>query len=226
MKLCCLKCLEHLKLFSCSSISHRETMERGSCVMMLSHLPCFLKQISSLLVRIEFLSIHTQTPSPFIVSEPSPVFIDANDLRVQTLNILWGSFSQSMYTLTITNTHNQPQILKLNQSYYGFTAPEGAPPCEIYNFSVTAIYVGASYTGAGCSVPSPVLSRMLPSLPNITKLESSLGNYSLEKDSTGVVTLTVFMVRCMFVFMMEGRARHNLSNSYEVMLGFVGIYSE
>jgi hypothetical protein len=45
----------------------------------------------------------------------------------------------------------------LNESHYHFTAPEGAPPCEVYNFSVTATYVGATYTGAGCSLPLETL---------------------------------------------------------------------
>ena len=82
------------------------------------------------------------------------------------------------------------QSLQLHEPYYVFTAPEGAPPCEVYNFSVTATYVGATYTGAGCSVPSPVLSRMLPSLPEIYKLESS-HRYSLEKYATGDINLSV-----------------------------------
>ena len=60
-----------------------------------------------------------------------------------------------------------------------FTAPEGAPPCEVYNFSITAINdtVGITYAGAGCS---QVLSTMIPSPPNISRLEASL-SYSLEK---------------------------------------------
>ena len=62
------------------------------------------------------------------------------------------------------------------------TTHEGAPPCEVYNFSVTATYVGVTYTGAGCSVPGPVISTMLPSLPNLERLEFSL-MYSLVHES-------------------------------------------
>ena len=83
---------------------------------------------------------------------------------------------------------------------YVFTAPEGAQPCDVYNFSVTTNYdvVGAKYTGAGCSVPSPVLSMMLPSLPDISSLESSL-QYSLQKESDGGITMRItFMVSCFF----------------------------
>ena len=66
-----------------------------------------------------------------------------------------------------------------------FTAPESAPLCEIYNFSVTATYTlsGVIYSGSGCSVPSPVLSRMLPSLPDKKSLDSIIA-YELEKKMT------------------------------------------
>ena len=94
-----------------------------------------------------------------------------------------------MYMLAVSSD-SQEWTIPLREPYHVFTAPEDAPPCEVYNFSVIATYVGATYTGAGCSVPSPVLSTMLPSLPDIKRLESSL-NHSLEKQS-GEVTLTVY----------------------------------
>ena len=94
-------------------------------------------------------------------------------------------------TFSLTISHGSTsQVISLNDSFYYFTAPEDAPPCEVYNFSVTATYVGATYTGAGCSVPSPVISTMLPSLPDIRRLNSSL-NHSLDKVS-GDVTLSVY----------------------------------
>ena len=105
--------------------------------------------------------------------------------------------SNVMQTFFLTISHgSHTETIFLNESYYLFTAPESVPPCEVYNFSVTATYVGATYTGAGCSVPSPVLSRMLPSLPDIYVLESSL-NYSLIKQQDrGVFLHTSFLVSC------------------------------
>ena len=122
------------------------------------------------------------------------------------MNISWShvpsiaviSSVNQTYSLTVSHGSHS-KTLPLRQPHYYFTAPEGAPPCEVYNFSVTATYdiVGATYTGADCSVPSPVLSSMLPSLPNITKLESSL-DYSLEINSSGGVAMRVsFMVSCL-----------------------------
>ena len=100
-------------------------------------------------------------------------------------------YAPQVFSLKI-NYGSKSQLVSLNESSYTFTAPEGAPPCQIYNFSVTATYdiAGVSYTGAGCSVPSPVLSTMLPSLPDIDQVESSL-NYSLMKRPNGGLLLHV-----------------------------------
>jgi hypothetical protein len=118
------------------------------------------------------------------------VFMDATDLHSQTINVSWSSMNQSIiYTLTINRNTDQPQTLNLNQTYHVFTALEAAPPCEVYNFSVTTTYVGATYTGAGCSVPSPVISRMLPSLPNVGP-----PIFTLKTQSTGITLNTSFEV--------------------------------
>ena len=89
------------------------------------------------------------------------------------------------------------RFFQVQEPFYVYTAydSEDPPPCEIYNFSVTATYIGATYTGAGCRVPSPVISRMLPSLPDISRLESTL-KYSASADSQGVTLTVSFMVSC------------------------------
>ena len=130
-----------------------------------------------------------------------PIFPDhiVNDYQLQSVNISWSplhGYRYYVYTLTVTSSGTGPQSFPLDTPYFTFTAPEGAPPCEVYNFSITATYdiVGATYTGAGCSVPSPVLSRMLPSLPNVTKLEYSL-DYCLELKSGGITLNLLVAVR-------------------------------
>ena len=80
------------------------------------------------------------------------------------------------------------QSVQLYEPHFEFTAPDGAPSCEVYNFSVTATYDGARYTGPGCSEPSSIQS-MLPSLPDTKRLESLL-KYSLMKRIM-LVTLNV-----------------------------------
>ena len=99
------------------------------------------------------------------------------------VNMSWSPQQTSdsvgeFYSLSIDYGSSHDVVL-VNDTHYYFRAPDSAPPCEVYNFSVTATPVGATYTGDGCSVPSPVLSRMLPSLPDIASLESSL-NHSLK----------------------------------------------
>ena len=117
------------------------------------------------------------------------------DADVSFINLTWDlSVGDEAQIFLLTIGHGSTSdTMSLNESYYYFTAPEGAPPCEVYNFSVTATYVGATYTGAGCSVPSPVLSTMLPSLPIIDRLESSF-NYVLSKKSSGLSLQVSFEV--------------------------------
>ena len=128
---------------------------------------------------------------------PTAITYSSEDVAKQVANISWSSLpiANQTYIMSVKNKSGYMESFKLYEPYYLFTAPEGAPPCEVYNFSVTATYVGANYTGAGCSVLSPVLSRMLPSLPYIiASWESSL-NYSLKKNSSGGFALRVtFMV--------------------------------
>ena len=151
----------------------------------------FLYQVINYIVYIEFID----------VIDPG-VFQLTGDIGDMGVNLSWSYGSQSLadavlrFSLTISNGSSSQELPLSNESY--FTAPEGAPPCEIYNFSVTATYIGATYigatyTGAGCSVSSPVLSTMLPSLPNIGELESSL-HHLLDKRSTSLSFVVYFEV--------------------------------
>ena len=116
------------------------------------------------------------------------------DIKTGGINITWYNGSEtSIQTFSLTvNYGSSSQVIPLNESYYLFTVPNSAPSCEVYNFSVTATYVGATYTGAGCSLPSPVLSIMLPPLPDIDHVESSL-SFLLTKKPNGSVVLQVLL---------------------------------
>ena len=100
---------------------------------------------------------------------------------------------QTFVLMIWSRTNIQSHNLPVNQTHFNFTAPDSAPPCEIYNFSVTATYVGATYTGPDCGVNNQVDGRMLPSLPDIQPLEASL-NYSLIKNDSNITLLVSFMV--------------------------------
>ena len=124
--------------------------------------------------------------------------------KVNSINLTWisqelasiPSVADVMHTFILNISHgSSSETVSVNASHYHFIAPEGAPPCEVYNFSVTATYDGATYTGAGCSVPSPVISTMLPSLPNISQLESSL-HYSLMKEGKEKIIFILSLEVC------------------------------
>ena len=122
-----------------------------------------------------------------------PIILLSGNAVDMGVNLSWirSRESQSLddaalrLSLRISDGSSIQDRMLFNESTYYFTAPEGASHCQVYNFSVITTYivdVGATYTGAGCSVPSPVLSVTLPSLPSISLLESSL-NFVLSKKS-------------------------------------------
>ena len=132
-------------------------------------------------------------------SEPARLVWKDVDMTTNGINISWtqessdwlaGSpYTAQAYSLTISYGSSS-QVIPLNESFYYFTVPDGAPPCEVYNFSVITTYVGATYIGDDCSAPSKVLSRMLPPLPDIDQVESSL-SYSLTKHPKKGIILRV-----------------------------------
>ena len=124
-----------------------------------------------------------------------------SNLGVKFVNISWQQDVDAQEHMSaLSRTENIPQTFDVlishgpqtshvvsisNQHYMIFTAPDDAPPCEVYNFSVAATPVGATtYTGDGCSMPSAVLSITLPSLPDVSYVEKSL-NCQLIKESVG-----------------------------------------
>ena len=80
----------------------------------------------------------------------------------QYINISWVSSSLNLvssaaqgvyYNLTIGHgSSSDSQLISLTESTYHFIASEGAPPCEVYNFSVTLTYVNKVDVRTGCSV--------------------------------------------------------------------------
>ena len=120
------------------------------------------------------------------------------DIHSQSVNIAWSLFeimAFDNFSLTVSSFNTQQYLFLAEEPHFVFSTPKGAPACEVYNFSVTATYVGATYTGDGCSLASPVISRMLPSLPDVEKLELSL-NYTLEKEGNGTkLSVELVMVR-------------------------------
>ena len=142
---------------------------------------------------------------PFII-EPSPFIMEVSEMDMHSINVSWSQISpvpdsnMSQKFVLMISHGSQSYAVSLDNPYYILTAPEGAP-CEVYNFSVTATYIGATYTGDECIVPSPVLNTTLPSLPDISRLNNSI-KFSLVKLS-GELTLNIsFEVSCFINFIM------------------------
>lgn len=117
------------------------------------------------------------------------------DINRQSFNFSWSPLPavevKQIYNLSVKSSNSNTQSYKLNDTNYIFTAPKGSDPCDVYNFSVTATYIGATYNGVGCSVPSKIYDMMLPSLPDVVTIESTL-NYSIEKRLAEGVALHVW----------------------------------
>ena len=115
-------------------------------------------------------------------AEPIPN-ISSSDLNEMSINISWTEVSvlNKSYTVMISGDHGSTLELTSDEPYFTFSIVKNAPPCEVYNFSVTA---------------TPVLSRMLPSLPDVTSLESLSLNYTLKSNvEAGSQLEVMFMVR-------------------------------
>ena len=134
------------------------------------------------------------------ILDPSPLEVEFSEVGLlDSINVSWSSSGQLSaaasaelsYSLTISYGSTR-DLLLINESHYIFKAPQGSPPCQVYNFSVSATPLGATYTGDGCSVPG-FNQTMLPSLPDITALELSL-NHSLIKRGNNVSLTVMFDV--------------------------------
>ena len=133
-----------------------------------------------------------------VATDPIPINITAKDIESRAKNISWSPLllaeDDQVYTVTVRDGERNVVISsQLVEKYFVFNASDSAPACEVYNVSVTATYVGATYTGAGCSESSNE-TFMLPSLPDIRELEKSIKN-QLMKEAMISLTIT-FKVSC------------------------------
>ena len=137
------------------------------------------------------------------ISEPARLDWKEVDMTINGISVSWTQESPDLlagwpnvnttqtYSLTVSHGSSSQTISLLESSYY-FPVPDNSSSCEVYNFSVAATYVGAT---ASCSVPSPVISRMLPPLPDIHQVESSL-TYSLTKYGKKGIILSISFKVC------------------------------
>ena len=131
--------------------------------------------------------------------------LQANALSLNSLNISWSlqlTLALSPTYTLVVNSSTVNQSWKLNRTHTVFTSPTAAPPCEIYNFSVTASYdkIGTTYSGAECCVPTSLYDRMVPSAPRFNNIET-FPNHSLTNNGYGNLSLAVhFKVSYIFIY--------------------------
>lgn len=107
------------------------------------------------------------------------------DIGVQRVNITWSQIPQELNTteqLTLSVSNDKEsliEVLPLSTTYYDFASSEGNTSCTAFTFMITTTLLNSIYNGSCISESNPI-QQSLPSLPNITTLESSV-EYSLSK---------------------------------------------
>ena len=130
--------------------------------------------------------------SLYLVGRPSsPSNVTISENGINSVQVRWSSpiipGVTLYFNLIITNlnsSNNEATNLSTHQQHYVFTANrEPISACNVYTFQVTA------RNHAGIGDPSEIISKSLPSLPQISIVEDSV-QHSLVKIADGV-TLSV-----------------------------------
>ncbi len=128
---------------------------------------------------------------------PAPTELRASENGPGSLNISWFLEYIVPVNSTLTamnlNASNAKRIVisEVRDQHYIFTV-ENSTSCDVYSFQVTAMAAGV-----GSSDPSAVLTRSIPSPPDISLVENSLEHF-LAKTACGEFTLVV-TIQVMFL---------------------------
>ena len=125
----------------------------------------------------------------------TPADLAATENGVGSLNFSWSLVTIEgvavNFTVTVTNLNDSSTgpIGKsgIQDQHYIFTL-EDSTSCDVYSFQVTAV------NGAGTGIPSEIITRSLPSLPDISPVQDSL-QHSLVRKASGVTLSVTFNVR-------------------------------
>ena len=125
----------------------------------------------------------------------TPADLEATENGVGSLNISWSLVTIEgvavTFTVTVTNLNDSStgpmEVSGIQDQHYIFTL-EDSTSCDVYSFQVTAV------NGAGTGTPSEIITRILPSLPDISPVQDSL-QHSLVRTASGVTLSVTFNVR-------------------------------
>ncbi len=130
---------------------------------------------------------------PGVPSSPTTIALIENG--VNSLRVEWSSPINEgvnlQFILTVTNLNsssNQPLVIpNITTQHYSFTM-EGDPSiCDVYTIQITAL------NDAGASDSSEIITRSLPTLPDISQVEDSL-QHSLVNTEDGITLNVTFNV--------------------------------
>ena len=144
--------------------------------------------VTKLLLSIYLLQMHAGPPS-------TPADLAATENGVGSLNISWSLVTIEgvavTFTVTVMNLNDSStgpmEVSGIQDQHYIFTL-EDSTSCDVYSFQVTAV------NGAGTGTPSEIITRSLPSLPDISPVQDSL-QHSLVRTASGVTLSVTFNVR-------------------------------
>ncbi len=131
---------------------------------------------------------------PGVPSSPTNIILSVtavNSLRVEWSSPIIEGVNQQ-FILTVTNSSiSQPLVIpNITTQHYNFTMEGDPSSCDVYTFQITAL------NDAGASDPSEIITRSLPSLPDISQVEDSL-QHSLVNTEDGITLNVTFDVSIM-----------------------------
>ncbi len=127
----------------------------------------------------------------------SPTNLAASENGVGSIRISWLSLPienvSVWFTLNATNlddTSSESIIISgISQQHYIFTPTGGGnTSCDVYTFQITAL------NESGASDPSEIITRSLPSLPDISQVEDSLQHSLVYTEEDGFTLNVTFNV--------------------------------
>ena len=124
-----------------------------------------------------------------------PADLAATKNGVGSLNISWSLVTIEgvavNFTVTVMNLNDSStgpmEVSGIQDQHYIFTI-EDSTSCDVYSFQVTAV------NDAGTGTPSEIITRRLPSLPDISPVQDSL-QHSLVRTASRVTLSVTFNVR-------------------------------
>ena len=128
----------------------------------------------------------------------TPADLAATENGVGSLNISWSLVTIEgvavNFTMTVTNLNDSStgpmEVSEIQDQHYIFTLGDNTS-CDVYSFQVTAV------NGAGTGTPSEIITRSLPSLPDISPVQDSL-QHSLVRTASGITLSVTCNVRILY----------------------------